>query len=113
MPAANNGAGGCLRRMEKRALAPNASPTPCEDVAMTTLDERPQTDTLLTDLGLRPVINLAGSVSRLGGTALARGVVQAMAAASRSFVPLVELQAWASAAIAEATGADAGCIASG
>jgi L-seryl-tRNA(Ser) seleniumtransferase len=68
---------------------------------------------LLTELGLRPVINLAGSVSRLGGTALAPEVVEAMAAASRSFVPLVELQAWASAAIAEATGAEAGCIASG
>ncbi len=79
---------------------------------MTTLD-RPRTDTLLTDLGLRPVINLAGSVSRLGGTALAPEVVEAMAAASRSFVPLVELQAWASATIAEATNAEAGCIASG
>jgi L-seryl-tRNA(Ser) seleniumtransferase len=80
---------------------------------MTAISERPQTDTLLADLGLRPVINLAGSVSRLGGTALAPEVVEAMAAASRSFVPLVELQAWASTAIAEATGAEAGCIASG
>ena len=36
-----------------------------------------------------------------------------MAAAASSFVPLVELQAWAGAAIAEATGAEAGCVASG
>ena len=73
----------------------------------------PSADALLGDLGLRPVINLAGSVSRLGGTALAPEVVAAMAAASRSFVPLVELQALASATIAEATGADGGCVASG
>ncbi len=79
---------------------------------MTAVDERAGSDTL-ADLGLRPVINLAGSVSRLGGTALAPEVVEAMAAASRVFVPLVELQAWASAAIADATGADAGCVASG
>ena len=52
-------------------------------------------------------------MSRLGGTALAPEVVEAMAAASRSFVPLVELQASASATIAEATGAEAGCVASG
>jgi D-glucosaminate-6-phosphate ammonia-lyase len=70
-------------------------------------------DPLLAQLGLRPVINLAGSVSRLGGTALAPEVVAAMAAASRSFVPLVELQAAAGAVIAEATGAEAGCVASG
>lgn len=80
---------------------------------MTALDDRPRTDTLLADLGLRPVINLAGSVSRLGGTALSPEVIEAMGAASRSFMPLVELQALASATIAEATGAEAGCIASG
>ena len=35
---------------------------------MTTLDERQAADPILAALGLRPVINLAGSVSRLGGT---------------------------------------------
>ena len=80
---------------------------------MTTLDDRPRADAFLADLGLRPVINLAGSVSRLGGTALDPEVIEAMAAASRAFVPLVELQALASAAIADATGAEAGCVASG
>jgi len=67
----------------------------------------------LIELGLRPVINLAGSVSRLGGTTLAPEVGDAMVAASRAFVPLVELQAWASGEIAAATGAEAGCVASG
>ena len=80
---------------------------------MTSPDQRPGAATLLADLGLRPVINASGSVSRLGGTALAPEVVEAMATASRSFVPLVELQAWASAEIAAATGAEAGCVASG
>src|SRR5438093_503112 len=80
---------------------------------MTTLEERPQTRDLLAELGLRPVINVAGSVSRLGGTTLAPEVAEAMLAASRSFVPLVELQAWASDEIAAATGAEAGCVASG
>ncbi|MBM4407788.1 MAG: L-seryl-tRNA selenium transferase [Chloroflexi bacterium] len=80
---------------------------------MTTIDARPTTDPLLAALGLRPVINVAGSVSRLGGTTLAPEVREAMAAAATSFIPMVELQAWASEAIAEATGAEAGCVASG
>ena len=83
---------------------------------VTTVDTVPTPatgDDLLAELGLRPVINLGGSISRLGGTALAPEVVAAMTAASQRFVPLVELQAAASAVIAEATGADAGCVASG
>jgi L-seryl-tRNA(Ser) seleniumtransferase len=80
---------------------------------VTALDDRPRSDALLAGLGLRPVINVAGSVSRLGGTRLSPEVVEAMAAASQSFVPLVELQAAASELIAEATGAEAGCVASG
>ena len=80
---------------------------------MSDVRDRPRAETLLGSLGIRPVINVAGSVSRLGGTALAPEVVKAMAAASRSFVPLVELQAVASATIANATGAEAGCVASG
>jgi D-glucosaminate-6-phosphate ammonia-lyase len=80
---------------------------------MTALDERPTTDPILAELGLRPVINLAGSVSRLGGTTLAPEVAEAMTAASRAYIPMVELQARASQAIADATGAEAGCVASG
>jgi D-glucosaminate-6-phosphate ammonia-lyase len=80
---------------------------------VTTIGERPRVEPVLADLGLRPVINVAGSLSRLGGTALAPEVIEAMAAASRSFLPLVELQAVASATIADATGAEAGCVASG
>ena len=80
---------------------------------MTTIETRTIGDPLLARLGLRPVINVAGSVSRLGGTTLGPEVREAMAAAATSFIPMVELQAWASEAIAEATGAEAGCVASG
>lgn len=65
------------------------------------------------DLGFRPVINAAGSVSRLGGTRLSEPVRAAMAAAACDFVPLDELQQWASQAITAATGAQAGYVASG
>lgn len=65
------------------------------------------------DLGLTPVINAAGSVSRLGGTRLSEPVRAAMAAAARDFVPLDELQQRASQAIAAATGAEAGYVAGG
>ena len=80
---------------------------------MTTAADRTRDAHLLADLGLRPIINLAGSVSRLGGTRLSPEVQAAMAAASTSFVPIVELQGLASEVIAEATGAEAGIVASG
>ena len=55
---------------------------------MTTI-ERPRTaaDPLLEQLGLRPVINVAGSVSRLGGTTLAPEVREAMVAAATRLHP--------------------------
>jgi D-glucosaminate-6-phosphate ammonia-lyase len=67
----------------------------------------------LNSMGLRPVINAAGNASRLGGTRLAEPVVSAMVAASQNFVPIAEMQAKASELIAEFTGAEAGCVASG
>jgi L-seryl-tRNA(Ser) seleniumtransferase len=80
-----------------------------------TIETRPATaaDPLLERLGLRPVINVGGSISRIGGTALVPEVREAMTAAASSFIPMVELQAWASETIASATGAEAGCVASG
>ncbi len=64
-------------------------------------------------MGLRPVINAASHASRLGGTRLAPAVVEAMVAASQTFVPIAEMQARASELIADFTGAEAGCVASG
>src|SRR5258708_4288921 len=59
-------------------------------------------------LGVRPRINAAGALTRLGGAVMAPEVVAAMAAASRASVDIGELQDAASGRIAQATGAEAG-----
>lgn len=71
------------------------------------------TSSLLEELGLVPVINATGATSRLGGNLLSAPAREAMLAAGQSYIPLDELQARASEAIARATGAEAGCVASG
>jgi hypothetical protein len=71
------------------------------------------TPSLLEGLGLVPVVNATGATSRLGGNLLSPAARDAMLAAGQSYIPLDELQARASEAIAHATGAEAGCVASG
>lgn len=73
----------------------------------------PDSSDFFASMGLRPVINAAAHPSRLGGTRLAPEVVSAMVAASQTFVPIAEMQARASELIADFTGAEAGCVASG
>src|SRR2546423_14647267 len=63
--------------------------------------------------GLEPIINASGAVTRLGGAPMPEAVLEAFCAAARESVPLDELQAVASRAIAEATGAEAGLVTSG
>lgn len=58
--------------------------------------------------GLRRVINAATCLTRLGGSMALSEVFDAMEDASKSFVQIPELQAWAGRKIAEATGAEAG-----
>jgi L-seryl-tRNA(Ser) seleniumtransferase len=70
-------------------------------------------DGFYASMGLRPVINAAGHASRLGGTRLAKPVIDAMVDASQCFVPIAEMQARASELIVEFMGAEAGCVASG
>jgi L-seryl-tRNA(Ser) seleniumtransferase len=53
------------------------------------------------DLGVTPVINAAGTLTTLGGSLILPEVMEAMADASRSFVPLDELHVAAGARIAE------------
>lgn len=65
------------------------------------------------NLGLRPVINAAATLTVLGGSRLAPGVSEAMAAASQDFVDLPELQRAVGARIAELTGNAAGYVTSG
>jgi L-seryl-tRNA(Ser) seleniumtransferase len=68
---------------------------------------------LYEELGVRPVINAAGTLTRLGGSRLSPAVLAAMAEASASFVHLDELQAKAGEVIAEITGAEAGYVTNG
>lgn len=65
------------------------------------------------DLGVRPVINAAGTLTRLGGSRMTPEVLAAMAEAAASFVHIDELQARAGEVIAAVTGAEAGYVVSG
>lgn len=65
------------------------------------------------DLGVRPVINASGTLTRLGGSRMAPEVLAAMAEAAASFVHIDELQSRAGNVIAEITGAEAGYVVAG
>lgn len=65
------------------------------------------------ELGLQPIINASGSVTRLGGAPMPRAVLEAFVAAAGEAVPLEQLQAAASRQIAAATGAEAGLVSAG
>ena len=59
-------------------------------------------------LGVKPTINAAGILTRIGGSRSPSEVFRAMEAASRDFVTIAELQAKAGEYLARATGAEAG-----
>lgn len=65
------------------------------------------------ELGVRPIINACGSLTRIGGSRMAPEVLAAMNEAAASFVHIDELQARAGAVIAELTGAEAGYVTTG
>ena len=64
-------------------------------------------------IGVATIINAKGPATRLSGGVMREEVIQAMSEASRHCVDMAELQAAASRTIAEATGAEAGYVASG
>ena len=64
-------------------------------------------------LGIEPIINASGAVTRLGGAPMPAAVLEAFCAAARESVPLEHLQGIASREIALATGAEAGLVTSG
>jgi D-glucosaminate-6-phosphate ammonia-lyase len=64
-------------------------------------------------IGVPVIINAKGPATRLSGGIMRAEVAQAMSEASRHCVDMAELQAAASRIIAEATGAEAGYVASG
>lgn len=61
-------------------------------------------------LGLRPVINVSGTMTSLGASIAVPEVIEAMAKILPEFVEISDLQRKASAVIARATGAEAGCV---
>lgn len=65
------------------------------------------------ELGVRPVINAAGPLTRLGGNRVAPEVLAAMAEAAGTNVRIEELQDRAGPIIAEVTGAEAGYVVAG
>jgi len=64
-------------------------------------------------LGIRPMVNAYAPMTRYGGGIMAPEVADAMRAATQHSIDIPELQACASRIIAEATGAEAGCVTSG
>lgn len=64
-------------------------------------------------LGVRPIINACGTVTRLGGAPMTPEVLAAFEAAAQEWVSIEELQGAASRKIAEITGTDAGLVTSG
>ena len=65
------------------------------------------------DLGLEPIINASGPVTRLGGAPMPPDVLRAMHDAAQEAVPLERLQASASRRIAALTGTEAGLVTAG
>jgi L-seryl-tRNA(Ser) seleniumtransferase len=64
-------------------------------------------------LGVEPLINAAGTLTPLTNSVLVPEAREAMAEASRYFVPLIDLQRAAGARIAELSGAEAAMVTSG
>ena len=65
------------------------------------------------DLGLEPIINATGTVTRLGGAIMPDAVLAALRAGAEETVPLEQLQDAASQQIAKLTGAEAGLVTGG
>ena len=62
------------------------------------------------ELGLRPIINAAGTMTVLGASIMVPQAVAAMAAIAGEFVEMEHLHQAASAVVAQATGAEAGFV---
>lgn len=68
---------------------------------------------LYRELGLEPIINAAGTLTKLGGSIMPAEVVQAMADASHDFVDMSELHLAAGRRIAELVGVEAAHVCAG
>jgi len=68
---------------------------------------------IFSDIGVVPLINACGTVTRLSGGMMAPEVMEAMRQASLACVDMAQLQAAACRVIRKATGAEAGIVTSG
>ncbi|MCM2453197.1 aminotransferase class V-fold PLP-dependent enzyme [Agrobacterium vitis] len=68
------------------------------------------TNDIRTQLGLRPVINVSGTMTSLGASIVVPEAIAAMTAILPQFVEISDLQRKASAIIARLTGAEAGFV---
>jgi L-seryl-tRNA(Ser) seleniumtransferase len=68
------------------------------------------TKDIRTDLGLRPVINVSGTMTSLGASIVVPEAVEAVSAILTEFVEMGDLHRRASQVIAELTGAEAGFV---
>ncbi|MDP9573194.1 UNVERIFIED_ORG: L-seryl-tRNA(Ser) seleniumtransferase [Agrobacterium larrymoorei] len=67
-------------------------------------------DDIRTKMGLRPVINVSGTMTSLGASIVVPKAIEAMAAILPQFVEINDLQRKASAVIARLTGGEAGFV---
>ncbi|MER9596154.1 aminotransferase class V-fold PLP-dependent enzyme [Mesorhizobium sp. M0244] len=67
-------------------------------------------DDIRSHLGLRPVINVSGTMTSLGASIVVPAAVEAVSGILTEFVEMADLHRKASAVIAELTGAEAGFI---
>jgi len=74
------------------------------------MNDLPARSGLRERLGLRPIINVAGTMTALGASIAVPEVAAAMAAILPEFVEIDDLHRLASRSIAEATGAEAGFV---
>ena len=68
---------------------------------------------ILEQLGVRPIINAAGPVTRLSGARMDAEVIDAMREAAQVCVDIAQMQATAGQLIADITGAEGGYVTSG
>ncbi|MBV9601407.1 MAG: aminotransferase class V-fold PLP-dependent enzyme [Chloroflexi bacterium] len=80
---------------------------------MGTLLTEPPMTSRYADLGVRPVINAAATLTRLGGSRMPPAVLEAMRSGSDAFVDMLELQRHVGARIAELTGNEACYVSAG
>lgn len=82
------------------------------EVCMAT-ERAPRQGSVYEALGVRPIINAAGTITTLGGSIMPPEVITAWNAASQSFVNLLELQDRVGERIAELLGVEAALVTTG